>query len=597
MVELIILFFVIFTVLLIIPSVFADEIDDNFDKGYELQDQAFDSKNQAFYDDAISQHESAITFFDMVLDEDPTNINALEAKGISLHEIADLTGDVKFYEESILVYDIILEIEPNYPSALAGKGNSLVYAGYIYGDDHPYTQQGLELQKQAFQIDPNDPYILNEYANNLAELGKYGKAIALYDKMLEIDPNDISALNNKGVALIDQGHYEEAIPYFEKALELDPLDFLPLQNLGLALSYLERYSEAVPIFKDVLKRDPGNIDALVNIGIAYLANGMYEKSITSFDKVLDDEPDNFDALKNKATALSYIGDYDDALEIFDDILFESPNDSELLENKAWTHYQLNQFDESLNLLEELLKTDPTNSKALLAKSTILAETGNTEDAKTILSQASENTSNNVSEKEITAVNNLIETVEQGGDVQVAKCKVNNDLNLLDFTPIGQIIKIISPPPKQVDCSKAYAESTQESTQSSGGEGGGCLIATAAYGTELAPQVQFLREIRDNTVMSTVSGTSFMTGFNQLYYSFSPPIADMERENPMFQEAVRIFITPMISTLPIMTLADNGSEIEVLGLGISVIALNLGMYIIAPVLIGFQVRKIIKSRNY
>jgi hypothetical protein len=127
-------------------------------------------------------------------------------------------------------------------------------------------------------------------------------------------------------------------------------------------------------------------------------------------------------------------------------------------------------------------------------------------------------------------------------------------------------------------------------------GGGCLIATAAYGSELAPQVQFLREIRDNTVMSTSSGAAFMSGFNQLYYSFSPTIADMERENPMFQEAVRAFITPMVSTLSIMTLADDGSEVEVLGLGISVIALNLGMYIAAPALIGFKVNQIIKSRK-
>ena len=128
------------------------------------------------------------------------------------------------------------------------------------------------------------------------------------------------------------------------------------------------------------------------------------------------------------------------------------------------------------------------------------------------------------------------------------------------------------------------------------EGGSCLIATAAYGTELAPQVQFLREVRDNTVLSTSSGTAFMTGFNTLYYSFAPTVADWERENPVFQEAVRAVITPMISTLSIMSLAENGSELEVLGLGISVIALNLGMYIAAPAFVGFKVHKHIKSRN-
>jgi len=126
--------------------------------------------------------------------------------------------------------------------------------------------------------------------------------------------------------------------------------------------------------------------------------------------------------------------------------------------------------------------------------------------------------------------------------------------------------------------------------------GDCLIATAAYGSALAPQVQFLREIRDNTVLSTTSGTTFMTGFNAVYYSFAPTVANWERENPMFQEVVRVFITPMISSLSIMSLADSGSEVEVIGLGISVIALNLGMYIAAPALIGFQIHKHIKLRK-
>ena len=120
------------------------------------------------------------------------------------------------------------------------------------------------------------------------------------------------------------------------------------------------------------------------------------------------------------------------------------------------------------------------------------------------------------------------------------------------------------------------------------EGGGCLIATAAFGSELAPQVQLLREIRDNKVMSTSTGASFMTGFNQLYYSFSPTIADMERDNPAFKELVKIAITPMISSLSVMSAAE--SEQEVIGYGIGVILLNAGMYFVAPAMLFYGIKK-------
>ena len=119
-------------------------------------------------------------------------------------------------------------------------------------------------------------------------------------------------------------------------------------------------------------------------------------------------------------------------------------------------------------------------------------------------------------------------------------------------------------------------------------GGGCLIATATYGTELAPQVQLLREIRDNSLLQTESGTVFMKTFNEFYYSFSPTIADYERESPIFKEAVKIAITPMISTLSQMENAN--SESEVLGIGISLIILNLGMYIGIPAVVIIRIRK-------
>ena len=120
--------------------------------------------------------------------------------------------------------------------------------------------------------------------------------------------------------------------------------------------------------------------------------------------------------------------------------------------------------------------------------------------------------------------------------------------------------------------------------------GGCLIATAAYGSELAPQVQFLREIRDNTLLSTDSGTSFMTGFNQFYYSFSPAVADLERENAIFRDAVRVAITPGLYTLNIMTLADQNSDASVIAFGLLAIAAMAGIYVAGPVLTVHAIRK-------
>ena len=83
-----------------------------------------------------------------------------------------------------------------------------------------------------------------------------------------------------------------------------------------------------------------------------------------------------------------------------------------------------------------------------------------------------------------------------------------------------------------------------------------------YGTELPLQVQLLREIRDNKVMSTEAEISRMTGINHVYYAFSPAVANIERGSPVLREAVKLAITLMLFTLNLMTLAEDGSEIQV-----------------------------------
>lgn len=99
-----------------------------------------------------------------------------------------------------------------------------------------------------------------------------------------------------------------------------------------------------------------------------------------------------------------------------------------------------------------------------------------------------------------------------------------------------------------------ANQTGTNSTNGGTAPSGCLIATAAFGSELTPQVQFLRGFRDNHILSTAAGASFMSVFNSAYYSFSPQVADYEREQPWLQATVKTAVYPLFG---ILTVAEKG----------------------------------------
>jgi len=136
------------------------------------------------------------------------------------------------------------------------------------------------------------------------------------------------------------------------------------------------------------------------------------------------------------------------------------------------------------------------------------------------------------------------------------------------------------PVEAVSFSIAIAD-TQPSGNGKQVDGGGCLIATATFGSEISPQVQQLRELRDNVVLNTESGKIFMTGFNEFYYSFSPAIADYERENGVFRDGVKIAIIPLVTSLSVLNHVDIDSESKMVVYGLGLILLNVGIYFGIP----------------
>jgi streptogramin lyase len=80
--------------------------------------------------------------------------------------------------------------------------------------------------------------------------------------------------------------------------------------------------------------------------------------------------------------------------------------------------------------------------------------------------------------------------------------------------------------------------------------GGCLIATATYGSELSDEVQLLRNFRDKSILTTRTGSGFMIAFDAWYYSFSPVVAAFIREHPTVRTVVKLALYPLIGILRI-----------------------------------------------
>ena len=128
----------------------------------------------------------------------------------------------------------------------------------------------------------------------------------------------------------------------------------------------------------------------------------------------------------------------------------------------------------------------------------------------------------------------------------------------------------------------------------------CLIATAAFGSELSPQVQLLREFRDGFVMKTFAGSQFMNLFNSFYYSWSPYVAKAEENNQLLRGAVKSMIYPLIYSLEfsrrIVQPLSSNPEAAVLISGI-IASVLIGLVYISPIVVIVSALKLRKDDRW
>ena len=270
------------------------------------------------------------------------------------------------------------------------------------------------------------------------------------------------------------------------------------------------------------------------IGIELADQEKYEEAINAYDKALKYNPNSKAVLYNKILALQQLNEYEEAFAISEKLIQLDPNDADYWYQNGYMYYKLKNNEEALKSFKRTLELDPNSKRTYYMMGEIMQ-------------------------------------------------------NQNDYRDYEQAI-VYYEKALEIDPDYKHAQYSLERAERKN-EGGGCLIATATYGSELAPQVQQLRELRDNSLLQTESGTNFMGIFNDVYYSFSPVISDYERENPIFKEMVKVTITPMITSLSLLHYVDMDSEEQVLGYGISLILLNIGMYVGIPAVAVIGIRRI------
>jgi len=146
----------------IINNMLTHTMSDQIDK---ILSQAYGFAEDGNYSDALR-------LYDLILKEDPDNVNALVDKGVTLQNIRKI-------KQAISSYDKVLAIAPDNLDALLNKGAAL-------------------------------------HSNQ-----KYLQAIDCYDKALKVDKRCAMALAYKGLSLGEMGKLQDAIKYFKKALSID----------------------------------------------------------------------------------------------------------------------------------------------------------------------------------------------------------------------------------------------------------------------------------------------------------------------------------------------------------------------------------------
>lgn len=130
----------------------------------------------------------------------------------------------------------------------------------------------------------------------------------------------------------------------------------------------------------------------------------------------------------------------------------------------------------------------------------------------------------------------------------------------------------------------------------------CVIATAAYGSDVAPDVVYMRYVRDKLIGSTPTGRGLVDGFNAFYYSWSPSLAERIAGNGLLRAIFRVLLLPLVGIVHITALTFMGmasmtenADVASVVAFVAAAAMTLTIYVVLPVVAATEVKQAARGR--
>jgi predicted O-linked N-acetylglucosamine transferase (SPINDLY family) len=232
-----------------------------------------------------------------------------------------------------------------------------------------------------------------QHGNAENRLGRWGSALAAYDRAIELDPGFAHAHCNRGAVLERLGRWDDALGSYDRALALDPDDVLTHYNRGSVLKQLRRFDEALTSYDRAIALQADYPDAHVNRGNVLNELARFDEAIASYDHAIRHHPPGFPlhlAYYGRALALFHQNRLDEALTALDRTLELQGDHPEAHFRRGGVLYKLRRHEAAIASFAAAIECSSGDSPTYLVhfqQSFALAALERKEEALAALSQA------------------------------------------------------------------------------------------------------------------------------------------------------------------------------------------------------------------